>query len=86
MDVSGDVDRKLVRINLAKEMGVMVGDRVRVLFGSEKGKYGASWTRFLRDESEVISRIMHDKNQVIVNGVNLKRSRLSFKSKGGAMP
>lgn len=29
---------------MREEMGVMVGDRVRVLFGSEKGKYGASWT------------------------------------------
>ncbi|CAK9057665.1 unnamed protein product [Durusdinium trenchii] len=44
------------------EMGVMVGDRVRVLYGTEKGKYG------------VISRILHDKNQVVVNGTNLKRS------------
>eukprot|EP00913_Durusdinium_trenchii_P000079 g71.t1 len=40
----------------------MVGDRVRVLYGTEKGKYG------------VISRILHDKNQVVVNGTNLKRS------------
>ena len=28
----------------SKEMNVMVGDRVRVLYGSEKGKYGAPRT------------------------------------------
>ncbi|CAK9090706.1 50S ribosomal protein L24 [Durusdinium trenchii] len=57
-----DCDRRLVKLDLAQEMGVMVGDRVRVLYGTEKGKYG------------VISRILHDKNQVVVNGTNLKRS------------
>ena len=57
-----DVDRKLMKIDLAKEMNVKVGDRVRVLYGSEKGKYG------------VISRILHEQNQVVVNGVSLKRS------------
>merc|ERR1719391_1467552 len=43
-------------------MNVLVGDRVRVLFGSEKGREG------------VVSRIDVEKNQVIVSGINLKRS------------
>ncbi|CAJ1415853.1 unnamed protein product [Effrenium voratum] len=56
-----DTDRRLCKLDLAQLMNIMVGDRVRVLYGSEKGKYG------------VISRILRDKNQVIVNGVSLKR-------------
>eukprot|EP00930_Biecheleria_cincta_P029481 TRINITY_DN20507_c0_g1_i1.p1 TRINITY_DN20507_c0_g1~~TRINITY_DN20507_c0_g1_i1.p1 ORF type:complete len:254 (-),score=49.27 TRINITY_DN20507_c0_g1_i1:193-954(-) len=55
-------DRRLVKVDLAREMNIKVGDRVRVLYGSEKGKMG------------VIGRIDADKNQVIVTGVNLKRS------------
>merc|ERR1719356_101925 len=43
-------------------MNVMVGDRVQVLFGSEKGK------------QSIITRIDRGQNQVIVSGVNLKRS------------
>merc|ERR1719356_1121604 len=43
-------------------MNVMVGDRVQVLFGSEKGK------------QSIITRIIEKKNQVIVKGVNMKRS------------
>ncbi|CAE7537048.1 rplX [Symbiodinium sp. KB8] len=57
-----DVDRRLCKLDLAREMNIKVGDRVRVLYGSEKGKHG------------VISRIIRDKNQVIVSGVSLKRS------------
>jgi len=56
-------DKKhLVKVDLAREMNVKVGDRVKVLFGSEKGRQG------------VISRIFRDTNQVIVSGINLKRS------------
>lgn len=55
-------ERRLVKVDLAREMNIKVGDRVRVLYGSEKGKMG------------VIGRIDVDKNQVIVTGVNLKRS------------
>merc|ERR1711918_178414 len=43
-------------------MNIMVGDRVQVLYGSEKGKLG------------VIGRIFREKNQVLVTGVNMKRS------------
>ncbi|CAE7873598.1 rplX, partial [Symbiodinium necroappetens] len=56
-----DVDRRLCKLDLAREMNIKVGDRVRVLYGSEKGKHG------------IISRIIRDKNQVIVSGVSLKR-------------
>lgn len=55
-------ERKLVKVDLSKVMNIEVGDRVQVLYGSEKGKIG------------VISRIDVPKNQVIVNGINLKRS------------
>jgi len=55
-------DRKLHKVDLAKEMNIYVGDRVRVLYGSEKGRQG------------VISRILKDENQVIVSGINVKRS------------
>ncbi|CAK0853077.1 unnamed protein product, partial [Prorocentrum cordatum] len=39
-----------------------VGDRVRVLFGQEKGKLG------------IVGRVISEKNQVVVTGVNLARS------------
>eukprot|EP00444_Apocalathium_aciculiferum_P028537 CAMPEP_0183442648 /NCGR_PEP_ID=MMETSP0370-20130417/88939_1 /TAXON_ID=268820 /ORGANISM="Peridinium aciculiferum, Strain PAER-2" /LENGTH=244 /DNA_ID=CAMNT_0025632345 /DNA_START=69 /DNA_END=803 /DNA_ORIENTATION=- len=53
----------LMKIDLAREMNVKTGDRVQVLFGSEKGKQG------------VITRLVQDgKNTVIVSGINLKRS------------
>merc|ERR1712060_1045438 len=42
--------------------GIKVGDRVQVLYGKEKGSQG------------IISRIDTEQNQVIVKGVNLKRS------------
>lgn len=54
--------KKLVKIDLAKIMSVRVGDRVRVLYGSEKGTEG------------VVGRIIRDKNQVIITGANMKRS------------
>lgn len=54
--------KELIKVDLAREMNVMVGDRVQVLFGSEKGKQG------------IINRIMTRKNQVLVSGVNMKRS------------
>eukprot|EP00931_Biecheleriopsis_adriatica_P073040 TRINITY_DN47402_c0_g1_i1.p1 TRINITY_DN47402_c0_g1~~TRINITY_DN47402_c0_g1_i1.p1 ORF type:complete len:260 (-),score=52.65 TRINITY_DN47402_c0_g1_i1:12-791(-) len=57
-----DRERRLVKVDLAREMNILVGDRVKVLYGSEKGKLG------------VVGRIDRDKNQVIVTGVNLKRS------------
>jgi len=53
---------RLEKIDLAKEMSVKVGDKVRVLFGADKGKHG------------IIGRILHGKNQVIVLGMNMKRS------------
>jgi large subunit ribosomal protein L24 len=55
-------NRRLVKVDLAREMNIQVGDRVKVLFGSEKGKLG------------VVGRIYSEKNQVLVTGVNLKRS------------
>jgi len=54
--------KRLTKVDLAHEMGIYVGDKVQVLYGSQKGKLG------------VIQRIHADKNQVIVTGVNLKRS------------
>mmetsp|Transcript_44400 Transcript_44400/g.125693 ORF Transcript_44400/g.125693 Transcript_44400/m.125693 type:complete len:241 (+) Transcript_44400:73-795(+) len=52
----------LSKVDLAREMGILVGDRVKVLYGSEKGKFG------------IIGRILAGTNQVIVTGTNLKRS------------
>eukprot|EP00427_Karlodinium_veneficum_P014851 CAMPEP_0169061318 /NCGR_PEP_ID=MMETSP1015-20121227/44_1 /TAXON_ID=342587 /ORGANISM="Karlodinium micrum, Strain CCMP2283" /LENGTH=166 /DNA_ID=CAMNT_0009119293 /DNA_START=302 /DNA_END=802 /DNA_ORIENTATION=+ len=43
-------------------MSIQEGDRVRVLYGGDKGKEG------------IISRIDEKKNQVIVAGINMKRS------------
>jgi len=54
--------RKLVKIDLAREMNIKAGDRVQVLYGSEKGKQG------------IVGKILSKKNQVIVTGTNLKRS------------
>lgn len=54
--------KRLIKVDLAKEMSVKVGDKVQVLYGSEQGSQG------------IVSRILRDKNQVIVSGVNLKRS------------
>lgn len=54
--------KRLLKVDLAREMGIKVGDRVQVLYGSEMGSQG------------IISRILRDKNQVIISGINLKRS------------
>eukprot|EP00928_Gymnodinium_smaydae_P025476 TRINITY_DN20271_c0_g3_i1.p2 TRINITY_DN20271_c0_g3~~TRINITY_DN20271_c0_g3_i1.p2 ORF type:complete len:242 (+),score=48.10 TRINITY_DN20271_c0_g3_i1:85-810(+) len=54
--------RRLVKVDLAKLMAIKVGDRVQILYGSEKGTRG------------IVSRIDREKNQVIVRGANLKRS------------
>merc|ERR1719183_2647231 len=43
-------------------MNLKVGDRVRVLYGSDKGNEG------------IVTRLDTRKNQVIVGGLNLKRS------------
>merc|ERR1711920_649689 len=58
----GPRKRRMVKVDLAREMNVQVGDRVRILFGAEKGKEG------------IVGRINAAKNQVIVTGVNLRRS------------
>mmetsp|Transcript_35004 Transcript_35004/g.63071 ORF Transcript_35004/g.63071 Transcript_35004/m.63071 type:complete len:244 (+) Transcript_35004:228-959(+) len=55
-------EKRLMKVDLARAMNISVGDRVQVLYGSEKGKLG------------VVGRIDIEKNQVIVTGVNLKRS------------
>lgn len=55
-------DLRLRKIDLARELNYKVGDRVQVLYGSEKGKQG------------VIEKILTQKNQVIVGGVYMKRS------------
>mmetsp|Transcript_45043 Transcript_45043/g.104345 ORF Transcript_45043/g.104345 Transcript_45043/m.104345 type:complete len:249 (+) Transcript_45043:50-796(+) len=54
--------KSLVKVDLAKIMSIEVGDRVRVLYGSDKGKEG------------VVARILVEKNQVVVDGINMKRS------------
>mmetsp|Transcript_180 Transcript_180/g.271 ORF Transcript_180/g.271 Transcript_180/m.271 type:complete len:249 (-) Transcript_180:23-769(-) len=54
--------RNLVKIDLAKVMSIEVGDRVQVLYGSDKGQKG------------IVSRIITEKNQVIVDGINMKRA------------
>merc|ERR1711920_347203 len=58
----GPRKRRMVKVDLAREMNVQVGDRVRILFGAEKGKEG------------IVGRINAEKNQVIVTGANLRRS------------
>jgi len=54
--------KRLIKVDLAHAMGIYKGDRVRVLYGSEKGLEG------------IIDRIIVHKNQVIVKGINMKRS------------
>mmetsp|Transcript_138244 Transcript_138244/g.258001 ORF Transcript_138244/g.258001 Transcript_138244/m.258001 type:complete len:236 (+) Transcript_138244:113-820(+) len=54
--------RCLVKVDLSRLMNIMVGDRVRVLYGSDKGKEG------------IVGSIDTRRNQVIVRGMNMKRS------------
>merc|ERR1719454_2575895 len=54
--------KALVKVDLSRVMNLKLGDRVRVLYGSDKGKEG------------VVTRMDTKKNQVIVGGLNMKRS------------
>merc|ERR1719313_2309515 len=54
--------KALVKVDLSRVMNLKLGDRVRVLYGSDKGKEG------------VVTRMDTTKNQVIVEGLNMKRS------------
>mmetsp|Transcript_9238 Transcript_9238/g.21658 ORF Transcript_9238/g.21658 Transcript_9238/m.21658 type:complete len:238 (-) Transcript_9238:8-721(-) len=54
--------RKLIKVDLAAMMNIKEGDRVRILYGSEKGTQG------------IVGRINHDKNQVLVTGHNFRRT------------
>jgi large subunit ribosomal protein L24 len=51
-----------VNVNMAKEFNLKIGDNVRVLYGRDSGRSG------------VIEKIMPEKNQVIVSGMNVIRS------------
>jgi len=55
-------ERRLIKVDLAREMNIVAGDRVQVLYGSEQGRQG------------VISKIDQQTNQVYVSGINMKRS------------
>eukprot|EP00929_Paragymnodinium_shiwhaense_P099715 TRINITY_DN61505_c0_g1_i1.p1 TRINITY_DN61505_c0_g1~~TRINITY_DN61505_c0_g1_i1.p1 ORF type:complete len:239 (+),score=62.71 TRINITY_DN61505_c0_g1_i1:187-903(+) len=57
-----DKPHRLVKIDLAQIMGIKVGDRVRILYGREKGSEG------------IVGKILREDNQVIVRGANLRRS------------
>mmetsp|Transcript_40450 Transcript_40450/g.91303 ORF Transcript_40450/g.91303 Transcript_40450/m.91303 type:complete len:247 (+) Transcript_40450:95-835(+) len=54
--------RSIMKVDLARLMNIMVGDRVQILYGAEQGKQG------------IVGRIIQDKNQVIVTGANLRRT------------
>lgn len=54
--------RNLVKVDLSRVMNMLEGDRVRVLYGSDKGREG------------VVSHIDRRKNQVVIKGLNMKRS------------
>jgi large subunit ribosomal protein L24 len=55
---------------MAKEFNLQLGDVVRVLYGRDAGKIG------------ILERIMSDKNQVIVSGMNVIRSYTTQKKEG----
>eukprot|EP00746_Dinoflagellata_sp_MGD_P002408 gnl/MRDRNA2_/MRDRNA2_104676_c0_seq1.p1 gnl/MRDRNA2_/MRDRNA2_104676_c0~~gnl/MRDRNA2_/MRDRNA2_104676_c0_seq1.p1 ORF type:complete len:231 (-),score=33.81 gnl/MRDRNA2_/MRDRNA2_104676_c0_seq1:64-756(-) len=55
-------NHKMAKVDLAKEMNIEEGDLVQVLYGSEQGKQG------------IVRRIIRTKNQVVLTGLNLKRS------------
>lgn len=55
-------NKRIVKVDMAREFNLVVGDRVKVLFGPEKGSLG------------IVGRIWHDKNQVLVTGINTKRT------------
>ena len=63
-----------VRVNMAKEMNLLKGDLVQVLYGKDKGKQA------------IIRHILHKKNQVIVHGCNMQRTfwHPKWKPKGPA--
>lgn len=51
-----------VPVNMIREFNLKIGDNVRVLYGRDSGKSG------------IIERIIPDKNQVLVSGMNVIRS------------
>lgn len=50
------------RVDMAKEFNLKLGDNVRVLYGRDSGRTG------------IIEKILRDKNQVLVSGMNVIRS------------
>ena len=65
-------------------MNIKVGDRVRVLYGSEKGKHGVI-SRIVREKNQATCKLatgalpglsvdVRKPVQVVVSGVSLKRS------------
>eukprot|EP00397_Hematodinium_sp_SG-2012_P046534 GEMP01052612.1.p1 GENE.GEMP01052612.1~~GEMP01052612.1.p1 ORF type:complete len:214 (+),score=38.10 GEMP01052612.1:194-835(+) len=68
-----DQRRVGVHIDLAREMNIRKGDLVQVLHGRDQGNQG------------VIRHIMKKKNQVIVTGMNMKKTFWSPKAEGPSL-